>query len=177
MSRLNEQAILTRHVTAVMVPSGEPYPLKKGAAVWITQALGGSYTVIADGVMMRIDGTDGDAIGQEKTAPPTVAEGQDVKDVVWEQLKKVFDPEIPVNIVDLGLVYACEVTDVSGGKKVDVKMAMTAPGCGMGDVLKGDAERYLRQVPGVVEATAEVVFDPPWDPTRMSEAARLELGM
>ena len=177
MSRLNEQAMLSRDVTAITVPAGAPYPLRKGAAVWITQALGGSYTVIADGVMMRIDGSDGDAIGQEKTAAPTVAEGQKIEDVVWEQLKKVFDPEIPVNIVDLGLVYACEVTDVDGGKKVDVKMAMTAPGCGMGDVLKGDAERYLMQVPGVVEATAEVVFEPPWDPTRMSEAARLELGM
>jgi probable FeS assembly SUF system protein SufT len=175
---LDEQTTLARDVRALLIPSGTPIDLKRGESVTITQALGGSYTVIAQGVMARIDGTDADAIGKPKSAPPTVAEGQSLETVVWDQLRKVFDPEIPVNIVDLGLVYECALSDhPDGGKKVAAKMSMTAPGCGMGDVLKADAERYLREVPGIRDVQVEIVWEPPWDPSRMSEAAKLQLGM
>jgi len=96
--------------------------------------------------------------------------------MVWDQLKTVFDPEIPVNIVDLGLIYACNISDVDGGKKIDIKMSMTAPGCGMGNVLKADVEGKISRLPDVKHVDVEVVFEPPWGPARMSEAARLQLG-
>jgi probable FeS assembly SUF system protein SufT len=168
-----EEATLARDVAVIQIPSGVPMTLKAGRPVTITQALGGAYTVLTeDGYMVRVNGPDADAIGKPKTEAPAVV-GGDIKAAVWEQLKTVYDPEIPVNIVDLGLVYEC---DVNAGK-VSVKMSMTAPGCGMGDVLKADAEQKLRSVPGVTETAVEIVWEPPWDQSRMSEAAKLQLGM
>ena len=176
---MNEQVTLSRDCTAVQIPSGEPTPLKKGDAVTVTQALGGSYTVLTDmGLMVRIDGADADAIGKEKAAAPVVSEEGGVDKAVWDQLKTVFDPEIPVNIVDLGLVYECKLVDrPEGGKDVEIKLSMTAPGCGMGDVLKADAESRVKAVPGITDARVEIVWDPPWDMSKMSEAAKLQLGM
>jgi probable FeS assembly SUF system protein SufT len=179
MNAMNEQTLLARDVRALQIPAGIPLQLKAGEPVTITQALGGSYTVIVQGVMARIDGADADAIGKPRAAPPpSPAAGGDFTEAVWAQLRRVYDPEIPVNIVDLGLVYECTIAEnPAGGKSVGVKMSMTAPGCGMGDVLRADAERYLKEIPGVTAAAIELVWDPPWDPGRMSEAARLELGM
>lgn len=178
---MNEQVTLIRDCEAVEIPAGSTMVLKAGEIVTIAQSLGGSYTVTtAQGFMVRIDGHNADAIGKETTAPVEVkgTSEADVEHAVWEQLKTVFDPEIPVNIVDLGLVYECSLSDhPEGGKRVDIKMSMTAPGCGMGDVLKSDAESRVRSLAGVTDVTAEVVWEPPWDPSRMSEAAKLQLGM
>ena len=154
--------------------------LPQGARVRIMQSLGGAYTIVDDrGYMLRIDATDADAMGLAPAAEamnPAVDE-KFTEEMVWEQLKTVYDPEIPVNIVDLGLIYACTVADLeTGGKKIEVKMSMTAPGCGMGNVLKADVEGKLARLPEVKEVSVEVVFDPPWNPSRMSEAAKLKLG-
>jgi probable FeS assembly SUF system protein SufT len=132
------------------------------------------------GQMYRIDGKDADAIGQqaasEKGSPPENS-GEFNEQMVWDILKTVYDPEIPVNIVDLGLIYSCKITPIDDqGKKIDIQMSMTAPGCGMGNVLKGDVENRISKLPSVKAVNVEVVFDPPWDMTRMSEAARLQLG-
>jgi probable FeS assembly SUF system protein SufT len=151
--------------------------LPAGICVRITQAAGTSYTVSAAGALYRIDGTDADALGlsgppDQVHAPPTFSEK-----MVWDQLKTVYDPEIPVNIVDLGLIYSCAVGEhEQGGKKIDVQMSLTAPGCGMSDVLKADVENKLRRLPEVKAVQVDVVFDPPWSPARMSEAAKLQLG-
>jgi probable FeS assembly SUF system protein SufT len=133
--------------------------------------------------MARVDGRDADALGKEVEATPAApcADGrpcdrETVERGVWEQLKQVYDPEIPVNIVDLGLIYGCTLTEAERGFRVEIQMTMTAPGCGMGDVLKADAESRVRSVPGVDDALVEIVWDPPWDQSRMSEPARLELG-
>ncbi|MGZ3699781.1 MAG: putative Fe-S cluster assembly protein SufT, partial [Bdellovibrionota bacterium] len=161
-------------------PAGTTTTLPKGTSVMVAQSLGGTYTVYTDdGRMVRIEGRDADAIGF--TPPPTVAEtmgSQTVEQTVWDQLKTCFDPEIPVNIVDLGLVYLVEVNEVfEGGSRVDIRMTLTAPGCGMGAVLKNDVEKKVAQIPGVKEVAVELVFDPAWDRSMMSEAAKLQLGM
>jgi probable FeS assembly SUF system protein SufT len=127
--------------------------------------------------MFRIDGKDADALGLEPPAAIAQAEGTFSEKLVWDQLKTVYDPEIPVNIVDLGLIYTCDITPVEPeGRKIDVKMSMTAPGCGMGNVLKADVETKLSRLPEVKQVNVEVVFDPPWNPGLMSEAAKLQLG-
>jgi len=175
---------LTRPVQVTAIPSGEQGMLPPDAEVRITQSLGGAYTVMTNhGYMYRVDAKDSDALGitpdpnKEKAAQPTAPAGEFSEQNVWQQLKTVFDPEIPVNIVDLGLVYGCDITSLEDGKKIDVKMTMTAPGCGMGNVLKADVESKLSGLPGVKQVQVEVVFDPPWTPVRMSEAARLQLGI
>ena len=172
---------LTRDVEATRIPGGEKSTLTSGTEVFITQALGGSYTVATDThAMYRVDARDSDALGLGIPATANVQERQGPlsEQLVWETLKTVYDPEIPVNIVDLGLVYSCAITPgEQGGKTVDISMAMTAPGCGMSNVLKSDVEGKLRQLPEVMEARVEIVFDPPWNPSRMSEAARLQLGL
>ena len=181
--KLFELITLRRDCAAVQVPSGDAITLPAGSQVRVTQHLGGSYTVLTHGYMARIADRDADALGEE--APPAVAppvsaaaEGADLDKLVWEQLKTIYDPEIPVNIVELGLVYLCQVTPLpDGGSKVKVQMTLTAPGCGMGDVLRRDAEAKIRGLPGVKEVDVEVVMDPPWDHSRMSEAAKLQLGL
>lgn len=171
---------LTRDCEATEIPYGGVQVLPAGTKVRIMQSLGGSYTVAAEqGSMMRIEAKNADALGL--TPEPKASEAAPVpfsEKLVWEQLKTVFDPEIPVNIVDLGLVYSCQIIPAeSGGHKIEIKMAMTAPGCGMGDVLRADIERKLSQLPEVKEVHAQIVFDPPWNPGRMSDAAKLQLGL
>jgi probable FeS assembly SUF system protein SufT len=173
----NQTVVLKRDCAAIGIPLGMKTVLPAGTAVRITQSLGTSYTVAVQGALYRIEGTDADALGErgpsaESAAPPEFSEK-----MVWDQLKTVYDPEIPVNIVDLGLIYACHIADrEQGGKKIDVAMSLTAPGCGMSDVLKADVEKKLARLPDVKEVRVEVVFDPPWTPARMSEAAKLQLG-
>lgn len=182
-SRSSEPVRFERDCSAVMVPQGEVVTLPAGSIGYITQALGGSYTVFVEGNLFRIAGKDGDAIGKEPPPGIELPEGasdQDVETLVWKQLRTCFDPEIPINVVDLGLVYEAEVVahpDQPGQRRVDVRMTLTAPGCGMGDVLVDDVRSKLELIPTVAEADVDLVFDPPWNRSMMSEAARLETGM
>lgn len=169
---------LSRDCEATEVPYGGMQVLPAGTKVRITQSLGGSYTVATEqGSMMRIEAKNADALGLASEPREAPAPGQFSEKLVWEQLKTVYDPEIPVNVVDLGLIYSCQITPVEGDHKIEIKMSMTAPGCGMGDVLRADIERKLSQLPGVREVQVEIVFDPPWHPGRMSDAAKLQLGL
>lgn len=175
----SEPIALSRSCPVIGIPTGIPATIPGGTSVRVMQHLGTGYTVLTEyGQMFRIDNKDADALGlavvetPESAAPVAFSEN-----LVWDQLKTVYDPEIPVNIVDLGLIYSCAVTPAGeGGKKIEIKMSMTAPGCGMGDVLKRDVEMKVAHVPEVKEVNVEIVFDPPWNPSRMSEAARLQLG-
>lgn len=177
----NEQIVLAREVEATQIPSGIPQRLAAGTGARLMQALGGSYTVMTDmGNMVRIDAKDADALGL--TPAPSIATATDTpvefsEALVWNQLRTVYDPEIPVNVVDLGLIYSCQISPVVEGNKIDIRMTMTAPGCGMSDVLKADIQRKLSGLPTVKELNVEVVFDPPWHPGRMTEGARLQLGL
>jgi len=180
--RTPKQIELKRDCEAALIPSGEKVQLSQGARVVVTQALGGSFTVKTDvGSLARIAAHDADALGfevKQATLEQSGDAGSFHVDRVMDQLKTVFDPEMPVNVVDLGLVYACEARPIEGGgHRVEIKMSMTAPGCGMGDVLKEDARAKVQAVAGVAEVDVEIVWDPPWDQSRMSEAARLQLGM
>ena len=177
---------VTREVEAVLIPAGNRVLIPEGVTVRMMQSLGGSYTVLTPhGQLARISGKDADALGMTpvvesavtKAAADSGASEDAVREAVMAELKQVFDPEIPVNIVDLGLVYLCELKPAEGGGyTVEIQMTMTAPGCGMGDVLKVEAQDRARSVPGVKDVHAEIVWEPAWDQTRMSEAARLELG-
>ena len=174
-----EMIELNRECEAIEIPSGIRRMLPALTRVRISQFLGSGYTVVTDtGYMCRIDAKDFDAMGM---SPPSAQEKPaDVpfsEQMVWDQLKTVFDPEIPVNIVDLGLIYSCKISERDkGGKKIDVDMSMTAPGCGMGNVLKADVESKLSSLPEVKEVNVQVVFEPPWNAGLMSEAAKLQLG-
>jgi probable FeS assembly SUF system protein SufT len=176
----NGTIALTRDVEAIQIPSGEPTQLPAGTLVGITQALGGSYTIFASdrGGLFRIKAQDADALGKE-VVEHQVVEGEYHEEKVWDQLRNCYDPEIPVNIVDLGLVYSVDSNeDESGkGKRVSVKMTLTAPGCGMGPSLAADAEQRILTLPGVFSANVELVWDPPWSPERISPAGREKLGM
>ena len=180
-SRSSEPVRFERDCAAVLVPQGEVVNLPAGSIGYITQALGGSYTVFIEGNLFRIAGQDADAIGKEPPVALSLAEGADdaaVEQLVWKQLRTCFDPEIPINVVDLGLVYEADVRPLGEGRRmVDVKMTLTAPGCGMGDILVEDVRSKLELIPTVEEADVELVFDPPWNRSMMSEAARLETGM
>lgn len=171
----------SRDCEAIMIPQGDKVMVPKDAQGTITQAMGGSFTLYIQGRLVRVDGKDADAIGEQPVEQPKLPEGatdEDVEALVLEQMKTVFDPEIPINIVDLGLIYKCEF-DHSDPKhrKVDIEMTLTAPGCGMGDVLVADVRQRLLQVPTVEEVKVEMVFDPPWSMEHMSEEARLQTGM
>lgn len=170
---------LARDCEATEVPYGGVQILPAGTKVRIMQSLGGNYTVATEqGSMMRIEARNADALGLAPQAKEADAPLPFSEKLVWDQLKTVYDPEIPVNIVDLGLIYSCQITPAeTGGHKIEIKMAMTAPGCGMGDVLRADIERKLSQLPEVREVHAQIVFDPPWNPGRMSDAAKLQLGL
>ena len=172
---------LKRECEAIEIPSGIRRFLPASTRVRISQFLGSGYTVVTDmGCMCRIDAKDADALGFSAPERPEAGagpEGSFSEQMVWDQLRTVYDPEIPVNIVDLGLIYSCEITSHDqGGKKIDIKMSMTAPGCGMGNVLKADVESKLSRLPEVKELSVQVVFDPPWHAGLMSEAAKLQLG-
>ena len=182
--KTNESIILSRDCEAIQIPSGKNVMLPAGSQVTVTQSLGGTYTVVTgQGDMVRIANKDADAIGKEAEASQaeklTVVEGPaDLEKLVWDQLKTCFDPEIPVNIVDLGLVYHCQVTPLpEGGNKVDVKFTLTAQGCGMGGVLKADMQSKILNLSDVKDVDVEVVFDPPWEPSMMSDAAKIQLNM
>lgn len=171
---------VSRDVEAVQVPYGNAVTLPKLSRVTIQQVLGDTFTVITDhGLMLRIEGKDADALGQEN---PRLKLGKDDAAVadeprIWAELKTCFDPEIPINIVDLGLVYELHLAPGDAGNDVQLKMTLTAPGCGMGPVLTADVTRKLKALRGVGEVTVDLVFEPPWSPEKMSEAARLETGM
>jgi probable FeS assembly SUF system protein SufT len=180
-SRNSEPFKLERDCDAVLVPQGDKVTLPAGSIGYISQALGGSYTVYVEGNLFRIAGTDADALGKEPTLPPELppdASDDDVEKLVWRQLRTCFDPEIPINVVDLGLVYDCDIERMPDGRrKVNVRMTLTAPGCGMGDILVSDVTDKLELIPTVAEADVDLVFDPPWNQNMMSDAARLETGM
>ncbi len=175
---------LSRDVQATLVPAGDPVTLQAGAEAVITQELGGNYTVIVNGNMFRIDQADGDALGKETTSATagtgtrTAQSGDDLMTEIWNQLKTCYDPEIPVNIVDLGLIYDCQLhPGGDNGQRVEVKMTLTAPGCGMGPVLQQDVQNKLLCLEEVAEADVALVWEPQWNQGMMSDAARLELGL
>jgi len=201
-SQTSEPITLARDCAAVMVPQGEEVTLPAGQNGYITQALGGSFTVFVDGNLFRIRGADADALGKEPPAALTLAAEADdaeVEKLVWQQLRTCYDPEIPVNIVDLGLVYECTIEqmenaapapagdvaaslatnlpDVRPSRRVRVSMTLTAPGCGMGDILVDDVRSKLESIPTIGEADVELTFDPPWNHAMMSDVAKLETGM
>lgn len=173
------EVTLSREVIAVRIPSGDQITLAAGTPVVITQALGGSFTIALTtvGGLYRIAGGDADALGQEAAPQTAGADGPFDEKRVWEQLKNCYDPEIPVNIVDLGLIYGLEITGGETGRHVAVKMTLTAPGCGMGPSLAADAQHRILTVPGVSGADVELVWDPPWSPDRISPVGREKLGM
>jgi len=177
----SEPVRFERDCTAIMVPQGQEVTLPAGQTGYITQALGGSFTVFVDGNLFRISGADADALGKEPPDPLMLPEGAgdaDVEKLVWQQLRTCYDPEIPVNIVDLGLIYDCSLEkDAAGGRLVRVSMTLTAPGCGMGDILVDDVRSKIERIPTVAQADVELTFDPPWNQTMMSEVAKLETGM
>lgn len=176
-----EARTLARDIEAVAVPYGDRIPLKAGSTVFVTQSLGGSFTAVTDmGYMVRIEGSDADAIGETAQEAPSeeALREKSLQELAWDQLKTCYDPEIPVNMVDLGLVYSCDVAPLEGGgNKLSVRFTLTAPGCGMGDYLKRDVESKLQGLPGVTETDVQVVLEPAWDHSRMSDAARLQLGL
>ncbi len=182
--KLHEPIHLKRDCEGIQVPSGTKTTLPAGAEVVITQSLGDTYTVTTEfGTMVRISGKDADALGLDAAkGPQTQGEAprtkEEIEKLVWDQLRTCYDPEIPVNIVDLGLIYQCSVVErAEGGFEVEVKLTLTAPGCGMGGVLAADAQSKIESLSGVRRVDVEVVFEPQWNPSMMTEAARLELGM
>lgn len=175
---------LSREVGAIQVPEGTNAVLPKGTEVEVLQELGGDFTVRGRrGFMYRIDGADGDALGKTPTRPmlprdATPLQGDALREAVMEQLRRCYDPEIPVNLLDLGLIYETELIESDDHlHEVHIKMTLTAPGCGMGQILVDDVKRKVEGVPGVKKANIELVFDPPWEPSMMSEAARLQAGL
>jgi probable FeS assembly SUF system protein SufT len=181
---------ISRDLEVVQIPEGFQVRLARGTEVRLMQALGDTYTVTTEyGTMVRVAGKDADAIGETLKAEPAVAAdsavtagaaltAEDVKNQVWTALRGVYDPEIPVNVVELGLVYNNDVVALpEGGYRVDIKLTLTAPGCGMGPVLQGDAERRIKAIPGIKVANIQLVVEPQWTASMMSEAARLELGL
>lgn len=174
--------ILSREVTASQIPSGDKHTLFAGAKVFIHQVLGGSYTVQTDTGLFRLDGKDADAIGEtvadQAVKGGTLADGSPDPEAVWAQLRQVFDPEIPVNIVDLGLVYTMDISKADdGAHKVDVAMTLTAPGCGMGPVIAEDAKSKVLLVPGVADADVRITWEPPWNQSMISEEGKMKLGL
>lgn len=180
----NEPVTVNRDCDAILIPAGTPITLPKGSEVLITQALGGNYTVNINGNLAQVSAKDADALGFD--VPESALTGQESakddgsvdEELIWDQMRTCYDPEIPINIVDLGLIYNCKVTPLEGGgNRVDIVMTLTAPGCGMGEFLAEDVRQKVAIVPGVSEVTVELTFDPPWNYDMMTEAARLETGL
>jgi len=179
-----ETILLSRDIRGVKIPSGDAIEMKQGQPVVVTQSLGGSYTVLyANAYLVRINAKDVDALGKEVVAEDAAAhEGELDDQKVYDKLRLVFDPEIPVNIVDLGLVYDCKIAPIAEGEgagkfKVAVQMTLTAPGCGMGPVIAGDAREKILTLPGVAEANVELVWSPPWNQGMISEVGKMQLGL
>jgi probable FeS assembly SUF system protein SufT len=177
----SEPIVLARECPATLIPSGEEVTLPEGVSGYVTQALGGSFTVYIEGNLFRVAGIDADAIGKDPIKPPEVSAEpteEELEQIIWQQLKTCFDPEIPINIVDLGLVYRCELArDIDGARVVRIDMTLTAPGCGMGPILMDDVREKIEIIPGISRAEVELVFDPPWNRSMMSEEAQLEAGL
>ena len=179
---MQTEIITNREVNAVQIPSGDPFHLPAGTSVIITQTLGGSYTVATNSGLARISSEDADALGMDENSADTNTEdtlGDDatMEDKVWHQLKQVFDPEIPVDIVNLGLVYDCTLAEEEGKTVASVKMTLTAPGCGMGPVIAADAQSRVMTIDGIDDAQVDIVWDPAWNQDMMSEEGRMKLGM
>ena len=180
---MNRDRLLSRDIVATQIPSGDKHTISTGTKVFIHQVLGGSYTVQTDTGLYRIDGKDADSIGEtvvnETVTGATTADGAPDPATVWDQLKKVFDPEIPVNIVDLGLVYSMDIEKLGAdeGYKVNIAMTLTAPGCGMGPAIAEDAKSKILLVPGVSMADVRLVWDPPWNQSMISEEGKMVLGL
>jgi len=178
----NDPINLSRDVEAAVIPVGTKVTLQQGQQAYVTQSLGGSYTVIVNGNMFRIEGKDGDALGftpEVKAANSgTPVTQEHLEKEIWNQLRSCYDPEIPVNIVDLGLIYDCHISPLGAGShRVEVKMTLTAPGCGMGPMLAQDVQNKLLGLEGVDDVAVELVWDPPWNQAMMTEAAKLQLGL
>lgn len=177
----SEPVTLTRDCPAVIIPLGEHVRLTEGSVGYITQSLGGSFTVYVDGSLFRIAGQDADALGKEPVPPPIAppdASNEDIERILWEQLSTCYDPEIPIDIVELGLIYDCDIRrSADGAREVDIRMTLTAPGCGMGEILVDDVRTKVALIPTVDKVDVELVFDPPWNQSMMSEAARLKTGL
>jgi len=181
---MSKERILSRDVVATQIPSGAPVTLAAGTKVQITQTLGGSFTVLIDFGLARIDGRDADALGEKApdhapaAAPVATGDAVPEPEAVWDQLKKVYDPEIPVNIVDLGLVYSMDIEPLAaGGHHVNVSMTLTAPGCGMGPAIAEDARSKVLVVPGVSSADVRLVWEPAWNQSMISEEGKMRLGL
>jgi probable FeS assembly SUF system protein SufT len=176
--------LLTRDVDAILVPMGTKVTLRKDQPAHVTQALGGSYTVVVHGNTYQIDGKDADALGLEGPAQPVAASGaaptrEELEKQVWNAMRTCYDPEIPINIVDLGLIYDCTVSPLpeGDGYRADIKMTLTTPGCGMGPMIAQQVQSRVLSLDGIDEANVELVWDPPWNQNMISEAARLQLGL
>ncbi len=180
-SQSSEPIRFERDCDVVMIPAGDHVDIPAGTPGYITQSLGGSFTVFIDGNLFRIAGEDADAIGKQPVLPPTLAEDAsdtDVEAMMWTQMETCYDPEIPVNIVDLGLIYNAKLERIqSGNRKATIQMTLTAPGCGMGEIIVDDVRSKVALIPTIEDVEVELVFDPPWNTTMMSEVARLETGM
>ena len=180
-SQTSQPCQFERDCNVVMIPSGDEVTLPVGTIGYITQSLGGSFTVFVDGNLFRVAGIDADAIGKEPVLPPSLPEDatiDDVEKLVWSQIKTCYDPEIPVNVVELGLIYRCDLdTDEQGEVHVSVSMTLTAPGCGMGEILVEDVRSKIQLIPTIASVDVELTFDPPWNHQMMSDVARLETGM
>jgi probable FeS assembly SUF system protein SufT len=181
---MQRERTLSREVTATQIPSGDKTPLTAGTKIMIHQTLGGSYTVQTDFGLFRIDGKDGDALGEEvsdtSVKATTLNGGAPDPEAIWAQLRLVFDPEIPVNIVDLGLVYSMDIEKIlepEPGHRVNVAMTLTAPGCGMGPAIAEDAKSKILLVPGVSDADVRITWDPPWNQQMISEEGKMKLGL
>ncbi|MEC9054985.1 MAG: putative Fe-S cluster assembly protein SufT [Verrucomicrobiota bacterium] len=180
---MNQEISLTREVDAIQIPSGDTISLPAGTPVVITQSLGGTYTVATSAGLARISSNDSDALGVDQAGDEVKAQEDErmkdapVNDQVWHQLKQVYDPEIPVDIVNLGLVYDCTVDDEDGKSVVNVKMTLTAPGCGMGPAIAADAQARIMTVEEIDDARVELVWDPPWNQDMISEEGKMKLGM
>jgi probable FeS assembly SUF system protein SufT len=179
---MSKERVLSRNVEAVQIPSGDKIILAVGARVFITQTLGGSYTLMTDTGLARVDGRNADALGEQSAdtavSAGTLVDGAPDPEAVWDQLKKVYDPEIPVNIVDLGLVYSMDVEKKDDGAyRVNVAMTLTAPGCGMGPAIAEDAKSKILLVPGVSDADVRITWDPPWNQQMISEEGKMKLGL
>jgi probable FeS assembly SUF system protein SufT len=179
---MNDSITLARDVEAAVIPVGTKVTLQKGEQATITQSLGGSYTVVVNGNMFRIEGKDCDALGIAPAEKP-VSTGipvtqESLEKEIWNQLRSCYDPEIPVNVVDLGLIYDCHLSPLNAGSyRADVKMTLTAPGCGMGPMLAQDVQNKLLGLEGVDDVAVELVWDPPWNQSMISEAGKLQLGL
>jgi len=176
----SEPVLVTRDCIATAVPAGGQVVLRKGDPVVVSQALGGSFTLMTqDGILVRLGAKDADALGRvAETVAVDKSADLSLEEQVKAELKTIYDPEIPVDIVELGLIYGTEITDApDGDHDVKVTMTLTAPGCGIGDILRDEVQEKIAALPGVREASVEVVFDPPWEPSRMSEVAKLATGI